>query len=83
MSEYRREKAKLKFHNDFPDLYTMDHSVILFRSWKPLSEYPHKKVIQSEVEDLEETLMRLFGVYHTGLARNGSPTFFKHLDPKK
>jgi hypothetical protein len=80
LAEYRREQAKLSFHH-LPDLYTMNHSIRLSRSWSAF-EYQHEKIVQAQAEELEQTLMRLFGVYDPAVARNGTTLGRYHVPSK-
>ena len=69
LAEYRRAVAKLGFL-DLPDLYTPDHSIRLYRSWAVTREYPKAKRVSVRVQELEDTLLKLFGVYHPRVAGN-------------
>ncbi len=79
LAEYCRAVATLRFP-ELPDLYTPDHSVRLYRSWTVAREYPKKKLARAQMQELEGTLLKLFGVYHPRVAGDRS-TFGRLLEP--
>jgi hypothetical protein len=58
--------AKLP-HHTLPELYTTDHSVYFFHPWDGWSG-PADKMVSAECEEVEDTLMRLFGMYDPAAA---------------
>lgn len=70
LEEFRAATAKLPRHT-LPDLYTLDHSVYVLHPWNGWS-YPADKDIAAECREVEDVLMRLFGMYSPGAARDRS-----------
>jgi hypothetical protein len=79
LAEYRRAVAGLMFH-DLPDVYSPEHGIRVFRSWDWF-EYVHDESQASAARELENTLLRLFGVYDPDVAADRT-TFGSYLDPK-
>jgi hypothetical protein len=50
-----------------PDLYTPDHSIDLLHSWDDFS-YPADREVAAECRDVQERLLRLFGMYDPAAA---------------
>jgi hypothetical protein len=63
---FRAAVAKLPRHT-LPDLYTPDHSIYLLHSWDGWSS-PADKGVAAECRDVEETLLRYFGMYNPAAA---------------
>jgi hypothetical protein len=66
---YHEAVAKLPWHT-LPDLYTPEYSICLLRSGSGLS-YVFDKPAAAECQDVEETLLRYFGMYNPLAARKG------------
>jgi len=66
---FEEEAAKLTRH-DLPDLYSPDHSVYFSLPWDGFS-YPADEAVRAECRDVEDTLVKLFGVYDPVAARGG------------
>lgn len=66
LKAFRETTAKLPRH-DLPDLYTPDQSVEYFHSSNGWS-YPEDKAIGAECREVEQTLLRLFGMYDPAAA---------------
>jgi hypothetical protein len=66
---FREAVAKLPRHT-LPDLYTPDHSVYLLQSGDGWSS-PADETVAAECRDVEDTLLRLFGMYDPVAARRG------------
>jgi hypothetical protein len=62
--------AKLPRHS-LPDLYTPDHSVYFLHSGDWLT-FPADKVVAAECQDVQNTLLRLFGWYNLHAAGGGT-----------
>lgn len=67
--EYREAIKKLP-HYDLPDLYVLDYSIYLLRSQDGWS-YVYDKNVAAECHDVEQTLLRYFGMYHPAAAAGG------------
>jgi hypothetical protein len=67
---FREAVAKLPRH-DLPDLYTPDQSVFFLHPWDGWST-PADAAVAAECRDVEDTLMRLFGMYDPVAARRGT-----------
>lgn len=65
---YREAVAKLPRH-ELPDLYTPEHSVTFLHSWDGWSS-PHDKIIKAECDEVQESILRYFGVYNPAVATN-------------
>ena len=78
LAEFRRDVAKLHFH-DLPDFFTENASVRFYRSWSDW-EYLHDPLVRAQVADVEQTLLRLFGVYQPRVASD-SMSYGRYLDP--
>ena len=78
LAEYRRAVVNLRFL-DLPDLYTPDHSIRVYRSWADTLEYPKEKRIHAQVQELEDTLLKIFGVYHPRVA-GGRQSYGRFLE---
>lgn len=63
LQEFRAAKARLPWH-DLPDLYSTDHSITWVQSWHPLT-YVHDDKIFAECREVQQALLRLFGMYET------------------
>jgi len=66
VEEFRAAVAKL-LRNTLPDLYTPDHSVYLLHSKDGWSS-PADEAVAAECGDVEETLLRYFGMYNPAAA---------------
>jgi hypothetical protein len=53
-----------------PDLYTPEHSISFFHPWDWWSS-PAKKEVAAECQDVQERLMRFFGMYDPSAAAGG------------
>src|SRR5262249_49831415 len=65
VEEFRAAVAKLPPHA-LPDLYTPDHSIYFLHPWDWSS--PADKAVAAECRDMEETLIRFFGMYNPAAA---------------
>jgi hypothetical protein len=61
--------AKLP-HHTLPELYTTDHSIYFLIPWHGFSG-PADKMVDAECQDVQERLMRFFGMYDPADAGNG------------
>jgi hypothetical protein len=66
VEEFRAAVAKLPRHA-LPDLYTPDHSIYFLHTWDGWSA-PADGAVAAECRDVEETLMRYFGMYNPAAA---------------
>lgn len=66
---FEEEAAKLPRH-DLPDLYSPDHGIYFSLPWDGFA-YPSDEGVRAECRDVEETLVKLFGVYDPVAARGG------------
>jgi hypothetical protein len=66
VEEFRAAVAKLPRHT-LPDLYTPDHSIYFLHSKDGWSS-PADEAVVAECEDMEDTLMRFFGMYNPAAA---------------
>jgi hypothetical protein len=66
VEEFRAAVAKLPRHT-LPDLYTPDHSLYFLHPWDGWSS-PSDEVVAAECRDVEETLLRFFGMYNPAAA---------------
>jgi hypothetical protein len=69
VEEFRAAVAKLPRHT-LPDLYTPDHSIYFLHPWDGWSS-PADEVVAAECRDVEDTLMRFFGMYNPAAAARG------------
>lgn len=69
VQKFRAAVAKLPRH-ELPDLYTPDHSIHFLQSGDGWS-FPADKTVAAECRDVEDTLMRLFGMYDPRAATRG------------
>jgi hypothetical protein len=70
VAAYREAVAKLTWHT-VPDLYTPEHSIFLFVTADQWSSYIYDKDVAAECQDVEETLLRYFGMYNPRAAAKG------------
>jgi hypothetical protein len=66
---FRAAVAKLPRHT-LPDLYTPDHSVYLLHPWDGWSS-PADEAVAAECRDVQDALLRLFGMYDPVAAARG------------
>jgi len=66
VEEFRAAVAKLPRHTP-PDLYTPDHSIYFLHPWDGWSS-PADEAVAAECRDVEDTLMRFFGMYSPAAA---------------
>lgn len=69
VADFHAAVAKLPRH-DLPDLYTTDHSIQFLHPYDGWS-YPSDKDVASECRDVQETLIRFFGIYDPLAAARG------------
>ena len=70
LKDYREAVAKLKRHA-LPDLYSTDYSIFLLYGHDGWS-YVYDKDVEAECRDVEETLLRYFGMYSPRAAARGT-----------
>ncbi len=66
VEEFRAAVSRLP-SNALPDLYTPDHSIYFLRPWDVWSS-PAEETVAAECRDVEDTLMRFFGMYNPAAA---------------
>lgn len=66
VAEFRSAVAKLPRHT-LPDLYTPDHSLYFLHPWDGWSS-PEDEEVAAECGEVEDVLMRLFGMYSPAAA---------------
>jgi hypothetical protein len=70
LKDYREAVARLKRHT-LPDLYSTDYSIFLVYGHNDWS-YVYDKDVAAECQDVEETLLRYFGMYSPRAAARGT-----------
>ncbi len=69
VDEFRAAVAKLPRHT-LSDLYTPDHSIYFLHTWDGWSS-PADEAVAAECREVEDTLMRFFGMYNPAAAARG------------